>query len=232
MCGAIGRVTDNPFVKNLMNMLNIQFDTLDDNNIRPNASIPISIGTQNGPSGVMANWWLFQARKENGYTYDARYKSFNTRKEKLFSNRKQDFANHRCVIPASCFYEWKGFRYKVEAVDRAIAFGGLYKTWPAISVDQNDLFTQQELSKSPHYSCSIITLPAHSRFSHIHDKSLPLMLLPNEIEPWLDTSFSDTDYWLPSIQSKIRFDLQVTPVDKKNPDKAVGASEIIKADVH
>lgn len=222
MCGAIGRVTDNPFVKNLMNILNIQFNVDDDNNIRPNALIPISIGNNSGPTGVMANWWLFQARSEHGYTYDPRYKSFNTRKDKLFSNRKHDFAHHRCIIPASCFYEWKGYRYKVEAVDSAIAFGGLYKTWPQIA-NQSDI--------SPHYSCSIITLPPHPRFCHIHDKSLPLMLLPDEIQPWLDASFTNTDYWLPSLQSKIRFDLRVTPVDKKNPDEAIGESEIIRADV-
>ena len=218
MCGAIGRVTDSPFVRALMDMLNIQFNVETDYNIRPNARIPIAIGQNGRATGIEANWWLFQARTENGYTYDKRYKSFNTRKDKLFSNRKKDFSYHRCIIPASCFYEWKGARFKVEPTNGAIAFGGLYKAW------------QTEDPERPHYSCSIITLPPHPRFSHIHDKSLPLMLLEDEIEPWLDDSFHDPNYWLPTLESKIRFDLRVTPVDKKDPSKEIDASEIIGAD--
>lgn len=218
MCGAIGIVTHSPFVKALMDILNIHLDTPENYNIRPNARIPASIGRNGAPTGIEANWWLFQARTTDGFTYDKRYKSFNTRKDKLFTNRKKDFGYHRCIIPASCFYEWKGDRYKVEPLDSAIAFGGLYKAWPTGD------------SETPHYSCSIITLPPHPRFCHIHDKSLPLMLLDNEIEPWLDDSFHDLNYWLPTLETKIRFDLRVTPVDKKDPSKEIGESEIIRAD--
>ncbi|MCW8875719.1 MAG: SOS response-associated peptidase [Kangiellaceae bacterium] len=217
MCGAIGRAIDNPFVRSLMDLLNIDFDTQTDYNVRPNARLPISIGKNRVPTGVEASWWLFQTRAANGYTYDKRYKSFNTRKEKLFTHRRKDFANQRCIIPASCFYEWKGNRYRVEPVDDAIAFGGVYHKWPTDT-------------GTPHYSCSIITLPPHPRFCHIHDKSLPLMLLPDEIEPWLDDTFHAPNYWLPTLESRIRFDLKVTPVDKKDPSLAIRDSEIIRAD--
>jgi len=218
MCGSIGRVTDNAFVKALMINLGIKTDLPNEHNIRPNASIPISIGKNGAPAAVEANWWLFQTRTENGYAYDKRYKSFNTRKDKLLTNRKKDFTHHRCIIPASCFYEWKGERYKIEAVDSAIAFGGLYKIWPT------------DKPENLHYSCSIITLPPHPRLSHIHNKSIPLMLLPDEIEPWLDDSFHDPNYWAPTLENKLRFDLRVTPVDRKNPEIEVGASEIIAKD--
>jgi len=218
MCGAIGRVTDSPFVKTLMDMLNIHFNVDTDYNIRPNARIPIAIGQNGEATGIEANWWLFQAKTESGFTYDKRYKSFNTRKEKLFTNRKRDFSYGRCIIPASCFYEWKGERYKIEPVDGAIAFGGLYKAWATDDPEK------------PHYSCSIITLPPHPRFCHIHDKSLPLMLTPEEIEPWLDESFHDPNYWLPTLESKIRFDLRTVPVNKKNPGEEIGEAAIIKAD--
>lgn len=218
MCGAIGRVTDSPFVRALMDVLNIQFNLATDYDIRPNARIPIAIGQNGQPTGIEANWWLFQAQTETGFTYDNRYKSFNTRKEKLFTNRKKDFMYNRCIVPASCFYEWKGNRFKVEPLNSAIAFGGLYKAWN--TGDPNN----------PHYSCSIITLPPHSRFSHIHDKSLPLMLLPDEIEPWLDDTFHDPNYWQETLETKIRFDLRVVPVDKKDPSIEIGEAEIIAAD--
>ncbi len=169
MCGAIGRVTDSPFVRALMDMLNIQFNLDTDYNIRPNARIPIAIGQNGTATGIEANWWLFQTRTENGYTYDKRYKSFNTRKDKLFTNRKNDFMNNRCVVPASCFYEWKGERFKVEPLDSAIAFGGLYKPWNTGFPD------------NPHYSCSIITLPPHPRFSHIHDISFSLVMVSQRL---------------------------------------------------
>ena len=217
MCGAIGRAIDNPFVRDLMDILNIDFEIQTDYNVRPNARLPISIGQNGKPTGVEASWWLFQTRTENGYTYDKRYRSFNTRKDKLLTSRKRDFTNQRCIIPASCFYEWKGNRYRVEPVNDAIAFGGLYRKWATGT-------------NTPHYSCSIITLPPHPRFCHIHDKSLPLMLLPDEIGPWLDDTFRDPNYWLPTLESKIRFDLKVTPVDKKDPSIAIGETEIIRAD--
>ncbi|WP_196139369.1 SOS response-associated peptidase family protein [Aliikangiella sp. G2MR2-5] len=217
MCGAIGRVIDNPFVKALMDLLNIKFQTETDYNIRPNARIPIAIGKQGKPVGVEASWWLFQTMTENGFSYDKRYRSFNTRKEKLFTNRKYEFAHQRCVIPASFFYEWNGKRFKIEPTDSAIAFGGIYRMWPV-------------KNESKHYSCSIITLPAHRKFIHIHDNSFPLMLLPEEITPWLDDGFHDINYWQDTLKTKIRFDLKVTPVDKKNPIFAVGKSQIIYAD--
>jgi len=160
----------------------------------------------------------FVKATEGQYTYDPRYRSFNTRKEKLFTNRSRDFANRRCIIPASCFYEWKGYRYKIQAVDQAIAFGGLYKTWPIMD------------PKDPHYSCSIITLPPHARFSHIHDKSFPLMLLNHEINDWLNPSNQDIGYWHKTLETRIRFDLKVTPVDKKHPNIEIGPCEIILAD--
>ncbi|MGX5200824.1 SOS response-associated peptidase family protein [Aliikangiella sp. IMCC44632] len=217
MCGAIGRVTDSPFVKSLMQLLEINITEPSDMNIRPNAKLPIVIGSENGNASVKANWWLFQKRIEQGYTYDPRYKSFNTRRDKLFTNRKQDFLSRRCIIPASCFYEWKGHRYKIAAKDRAIAFGGLYKTW---SLADGGI----------HYSCSIITLPPHPRFNHIHDKSFPLMLLEDEFEPWLDTRFHDLNYWSNALETSIRFDLQIEPVNKQQPEASIGPTELLSAD--
>ncbi|TQV85414.1 SOS response-associated peptidase family protein [Aliikangiella coralliicola] len=217
MCGAFGINQNSSLIKILLEALHISTEIESDLNIRPNARIPISIGQGGQATGVEANWWLFQKRTETGFTYHNQWRSFNTRKDKLFSNRQADFSYRRCVIPASCFYEWKGNRYKIEPVDKAIAFGGLYKVWHAGD-------------EPPHYSCSIITLPPHPKLCHIHDKSIPLMLLPEEITPWLDDSFHNPNYWLPTLETKIRFDLRVTPVDKKEPGKEIGESEIIPAD--
>ena len=220
MCGAIGLVTDNYFVKQLMKELGVElYEENNNDNIRPNDKISISIEQGGHHIGVKAAWWLFQKRIDDqlfdDYTYDKRYRSFNTRKDKLFNNRLDDFKYRRCIIPASCFYEWKDARYKIEAVDSAIAFGGLYKVWPEAS------------QTNRHYSCSIITLPPVDKLSHIHDKSFPLMLLPEEYNSWLDSSLNDPFFWKNTLDSRIRFDLKVTPVDRLNPSIVIGQSQFI-----
>ncbi|MET1253923.1 SOS response-associated peptidase family protein [Aliikangiella maris] len=254
MCGAIGRVFDNPFVESLLKTLNIDFHLINEYDIRPTMTVPIAIMSNEQVTGVQASWWLFQSATANGYTYNKNYKSFNTRQEKLLTNRKQDFQTQRCIIPASCFYEWNNHRYKIEPLDTAIAFGGLYKTWPITQATpkqldllsdmannevsfshQTSLFNESanknsnEKTSALHYSCSIITLPSIAEFSHIHAKSFPLMLTEDEITPWLDSSFSDINYWQSTLTPKIRFDLKVTPVDRKRPEVAIGESTIIKA---
>lgn len=216
MCGAIGMVTDSSDVRELCELLGIRLGS-SDYDIRPTASISIAIDEAGSSTGVEATWWLDQQRTLFGYDYDKRWRSFNTRAEKLFTTRRREFSESRCILPASFFCEWKSERYKIEPVDGAIAFGGIYKRWPLSSGET-------------HYSCSLITLPPHPRFSHIHSKSFPLMLLPNEREQWLSSSFDNPSFWRPRLESKIRFDLRVTPVDRQDPSVEIGDSVVIEAD--
>ncbi len=220
MCGAIGMVTDSPEVEELLRFLQIRFHGDSNFDIRPNARIPIAVGSLDGPVLHMANWWLFQQRTLFGYTYDKRYRSFNTRADSLWGRRRTEFASCRCVVPASFFCEWKGSRYRIEPVEGAIAFGGLYKIWPEHPMEKH---TQQ-------VSCSIITLPPNRQFSHIHSKSFPLMLRRDEIERWLDPKHKDVEAWRPVLQSKIRFDLRVTPVDRNDARNETGPSEVLRAE--
>nr|WP_256489361.1 SOS response-associated peptidase family protein [Pleionea sp. CnH1-48] len=222
MCGSLSQNLENPFLQQLMKMYGMRIDPLrvQQNptplDIRPNGRLNIILSENDQIAMKPANWWLFQTLTEDGYTYDKRYRSFNTRKDKLYSSRQQDFATQRCIIPAQCFYEWNQHRYRIAPVNGSIAFGGLYHRYPT--------------AEGIHYSCSIITLPPHDRFRSIHDKSFPLMLTQDEITPWLDASFNDTHYWSTALETKIRFDLLITPVDSKSPDIVAGDSFTIVND--
>ncbi|WP_241264690.1 SOS response-associated peptidase family protein [Marinobacter daepoensis] len=97
---------------------------------------------------------------------------------------KKRFHSQRAIIPASGFHEWTGEKghkqcYNIHPADSAIAFAGLYELWDF----------QEELLPS----FTIITLPPHPRFSHIHPKSIPLMLNPEDFDMWLDPSLTNTD---------------------------------------
>ena len=85
-------------------------------------------------------------------------------------------ARGRAIIPANGFHEWTGPKghkqcHNITATGTAIAFAGLYELWGF----------QDEVVPS----FTIITLPAHPRFSHIHDKSIPLMLRREDFDLWL-----------------------------------------------
>jgi putative SOS response-associated peptidase YedK len=54
----------------------------------------------------------------------------------------------------------------------AVALGGLYEIWR---------FGDELVP-----GFSVIRLPPHLKFAHIHAKSLPLMLEPEDFDAWLD----------------------------------------------
>jgi putative SOS response-associated peptidase YedK len=108
------------------------------------------------------------------------YKMINARAETLTTRPAYRglLARHRCVIPASGFYEWKAEgRGKVPyyihpAHDEFIAFAGLYDVWQPDDRDEVCSFT-------------IITTGADAVVGRLHTR-MPVML-PHELEDaWLD----------------------------------------------
>lgn len=98
---------------------------------------------------------------------------------------KSLFANGRCIIPASSFFEWKkntdGTKTKIQIIPKNIPiFGmaGLYKT--EINIDGSSLLR-----------CIIITIEASPAMTEIHDR-MPVILSQEEESIWLDSSISNT----------------------------------------
>ena len=90
------------------------------------------------------------------------------------------FRRHRCLIPASGFYEWLRWErgkqpYFVRMRDgHPFAFAGLWDRWE--SPDKGVIET-----------CTILTTAANDVLAPIHDR-MPVILPPREYDRWLDPS--------------------------------------------
>ncbi|MFT5162817.1 MAG: putative SOS response-associated peptidase YedK [Alteromonadaceae bacterium] len=173
-----------------------------------------------------AVWWLLMDKSQDGYKANYKYASFNSRSDKLNSPQAiayQPYRTSRCIIPASSFVEGQDKQYhQLTPVNSAIGFGGIYKTW----VNENN---GERL-----HSASIITIPGHSKFEHIHRKSLPLMLPMNNqhlIEAWLNPQFDRVEKFDKFLQPFLRHEFTATPIDKPSKRNPIGLSETISMDI-
>jgi putative SOS response-associated peptidase YedK len=88
------------------------------------------------------------------------------------------FKRHRCIIPASGYYEWSvrpdGKQpYFISAADGSVlSFAGLWDRW-------NNPETAESMA-----SCTIIVTDANALTGPIHDR-MPVLLDKADFEPWL-----------------------------------------------
>jgi putative SOS response-associated peptidase YedK len=152
-------------------------------NIAPSQSIPVITRNAKGDNhlGYM-KWGLvpFWAEDEK-----IGYKMINARAETLENKPmwKKLFANKRCIIPATGFYEWdkKGKEkvpYYFKLNDRELfGFAGLWDTWKSEEGELVNTFT-------------IITTVANSDVKKIHDR-MPVILDKNDEDEWLNPEVQD-----------------------------------------
>ena len=82
-------------------------------------------------------------------------------------------ADHRCIVPADGFYEWRAERglrqpYFVRRRDRApLALAGLWDRW---GVEE---------------SCAIVTTDSNSLLVPLHDR-MPVLLAGEQVDRWVD----------------------------------------------
>ncbi len=101
------------------------------------------------------------------------------------------FRRHRCLIPASGFYEWQRQErgkqpYFVRMRDeRLFAFAGLWDRWE--SQDKGVIET-----------CTILTTAANTVLSPIHDR-MPVILPPSHYDQWLDPALKEPDSLAPLL---------------------------------
>jgi putative SOS response-associated peptidase YedK len=120
------------------------------------------------------------------------------------------FRRHRCLIPASGFYEWQRQErgkqpYFVRMRDgRPFAFAGLWDRWE--SADEGAIET-----------CTILTTAPNAVLAPIHDR-MPVILPPAEYARWLDPSLRDTDSLAPLLVPFPPDDMLAFPVSPRvNP---------------
>jgi putative SOS response-associated peptidase YedK len=117
------------------------------------------------------------------------------------------FKKRRCLIPADGFYEWKGepghkqpFFVTTDA-DEPFAFAGLWETWTK----------KESADKVVYKSCTIITTEARGPIGEIH-KRMPVLLLPDFYEKWLNTEAQDPKKLGKILQDGIIDDVRFYPV--------------------
>ena len=107
---------------------------------------------------------------------DFRYAPINARAETISEKPafRGCFRHHRCLIPASGFYEWLGKQpYHFTLADEApMSLGGITSTWH--SADGSIVET-----------CAIITTHANTLVEPLHDR-MPVIISPQDHERWLD----------------------------------------------
>jgi putative SOS response-associated peptidase YedK len=156
---------------------------LDNRDVRPTQPVPVVLTDRVltvMPWGMTPSWSskpLFNARAEGLDTKP----SF-----------RRLLPRQRCLIPASAFFEWAGgtsgaksakTKYRIARRDGDLfAFAGLYSIRPASS-DPSD----GEL-----HECTIITTSPNRVLAPIHNR-MPVMLLPDDEERWLDPDLTEPE---------------------------------------
>jgi putative SOS response-associated peptidase YedK len=220
MCGRYN-VLDSIEMRMLMNEL--RFDEIPEErrNVAP-GSVAQFVLERDGQRQLVQGIWSLLIKPKldgSGFRPDPKFSTLNARSDRLRSSPlwKRRYMQQRAIVPASAFHEWVGKQcYNIAQADQAIALGGLYECW--------------QFGEALVPSFSIITVPPHPRFAHIHAKSLPLMLEPGDFDAWLDPSFTQVDAFNDLMQPRLRHALLATPVDTPKTLHPVGEAETIAAD--
>lgn len=116
------------------------------------------------------------------------YKMINARSETLGEKPafRQPLKQHRCLVPADGFYEWKQVDKKTKIPHRFMlrdgglfAMAGLWSIW-------------RDAEERPMYTFSIITVGANPLVAPLHDR-MPAMLPLEQERLWLDTQLPLVD---------------------------------------
>lgn len=154
-------------------------------NITPQSNIPIiRFKREVGRVGQLVKWGLIPSWAKSAGIGN---KLNNARGETVAEKAafRSSFAKHRCLIPASGFYEWKGIEeggkvrkqpYYIcpNEPDSYFAFAGLLAAWKAPGGETI-------------VSTCIITTEPNEVMAPIHGR-MPVILQPSLFDMWLDPS--------------------------------------------
>jgi putative SOS response-associated peptidase YedK len=140
---------------------------------RPTGNLPVVL--ENEPSQMVIGHWgypIIIAGKEK--------ELINVRAESILEKPffQRAAKNHRCIILADGFYEWKKMgsgkseKYRFTLENRPMAFAGIYQ-WKS-----------KKLSDEMRPFFSIITVPANKTMKPIHDR-MPVILPKGKEMDWI-----------------------------------------------
>jgi len=143
-------------------------------------------------------WWWKKTLKELPASFNARAEAVT--EKPMF---RDAFRRHRCIVPASGYYEWRTERggkqpYYISAADGGVlSIAGLWDEW------------RDPGSKEKLRSCTLVITEANAVTRPIHDR-MPVLLDPDQIDAWLSSS-AGTEVLRPAADDR----LQVWPVSRR-----------------
>lgn len=142
--------------------------------IRPTDTIPVLANTPALQTGAYAMRW--------GYTMPDGTPMFNARSETAASKAmfKDGMAQRRCIIPASCYFEWE--KRGKERIKYAIAPEGSHMLYMAgIYRKEGNLA-----------ACTILTRAPAPEIAFIHNR-MPVILPAEAVRDWLNIRYDAAD---------------------------------------
>jgi putative SOS response-associated peptidase YedK len=122
--------------------------------------------------GLIPSWWKKSA-KEMPATFNARAETLADKP--MF---RDAFRRHRCLIPASGYYEWlatptgKQPYYYTARDGSALTFAGLWDVW------------KNRETGTALQSCTMVVTKANELAAEVHDR-MPVLLQPQDFDVWL-----------------------------------------------
>ncbi len=155
----------------------------DNFNVAPGQVMPVVMKSEAGITLEPMKWGLVPMWAKDT---SIGYKMINARADSIFEKPawRGPIKYHRCLIPASGFYEWQQSErahrqpYYIHPKDRELfAFAGIF--------DINTTIQGIEL-----WSYSIITTEPNKEMARLHNR-MPVILRPEDEASWLEPSLQD-----------------------------------------
>ena len=173
-------------------------------NIAPGQMVPVIIA-QGANRVMLMRWGLIPHWAKDEKTA---YKMINARVETLTERPafRSLLAAHRCLVPASGFYEWKAEgrdktpHYIYPRSHEFFAFAGLYDVWTTPDGDELYTFT-------------IMTKEADDFMAQLHHR-MPVILERDLEDDWLDTETTSPQKVLDILERSADMVLEAYPVSR------------------
>jgi putative SOS response-associated peptidase YedK len=209
MCGRLN-VQAHQLTKLLMSILQEAYPAEDNANAAPTETLPvIRMGEGGQLEYVLMRWWLTPSWSQGPST---QYSMFNAKVETAAGSPafKGPFANRRCVLPVSGFYEWQRRNgpkqpYLITDEDnKGLLLAGLWDSWQprgsAGDAAQLESFT-------------LLTTAAHPNLGGLHHRQ-PVFLTQDQALQWLDINIA-TENLNPLLSPSLPVPLRVVPVSNE-----------------
>jgi putative SOS response-associated peptidase YedK len=175
--------------------------------------VKLATGAPELVSMRLVPWWWKKPLKQLPASFNARAESVVDKP--MF---RDAFKRHRCIIPASGYYEWlkspDGRQpYFINAADGSVlSFAGLWDRW------------KNPETGEPMISCTIIVTDANALTRLIHDR-MPVVLDKAEIGPWLNGE-AGIELLRPAAEGRLR----MWPVSRRVNKTGTGDDDLTLID--